>query len=158
MPPPLLFSLEGIDLDNVAVPIEEVRKVNPQRYEMEQLTGVIHIDTAAGRLVAERRVGTDEWWVKGHIPGRPLMPGVLIIEAAAQACSFLYKALDPKEKRFIGFGGLEEVKFRGSVLPGDRLIILVEALERRARRAIFATQALVDDRMAFHGKVVGVPM
>ena len=110
MPPPLLFSLEGIDLDKVLVPIEEIRKVNPQRYEMEQLTGIIHLDREAGRLVAERRVGTDEWWVKGHIPGRPLMPGVLIIESAAQACAYLYKALDPAEKRFIGFGGLEEVK------------------------------------------------
>ena len=158
MPPSLLFSLEGIDVDTVIVPIEEVRKVNPQRYEMEQLTGVIHVDTAAGHLVAERWIGPDEWWARGHIPGRPLMPGVLMIEACAQASAYLYKVLDPSEERFIGFGGLEEVKFRGEVLPGDRLIILVQVLDRRSRQATFAAQGLVEDRMVLHGHVVGVPM
>jgi len=158
MPPPLLFSLEGIDLDTVIVPIEEVRKVNPQRYEMEQLTGVIYVDTAARHLVAERRIGPDEWWAKGHIPGRPLMPGVLMIEACAQASAYLCKVLTPSQERFIGFGGLEAVKFRGEVLPGDRLIILVQVLDLRARRAIFAAQGLVGDRMVLHGHIVGVPM
>jgi len=158
MPPPLLFSLEGIDLGTVTVPIEEVRKVNPQRYEMEQLTGVIHVDAVAGHLVAERQIGPDEWWARGHIPGRPLMPGVLMIEACAQASAYLYKVLDPSEERFIGFGGLEKVKFRGEVLPGDRLIILVQVLDRRSRRAIFAAQGLVEDRMVMHGHIAGVPM
>ena len=158
MPPPLLFSLDGIDLDTVTVPMEEVREINPQRYEMEQLTGIIHLDAGSSRLVAERKIGTDEWWTRGHIPCRPLMPGVLIIEAAAQACAYLYKVLDPSEERFVGFGGLDEVKFRGAVRPGDRLIILVQAVERRPRRAIFASQGLVGDQMVFHGNIVGVPM
>jgi len=158
MPPALLFSLEGIDLDAKTVPMDEVRAVNPQRHEMEQLTGIIHVDAESGRLVAERQIGADEWWMRGHIPGRPLMPGVLMIEAAAQACAYLYKVLTPEEQRFIGFGGLEKVKFRGAVLPGDRLLILVRVIELRPRRAIFATQCMVGDRIVFHGHVVGVPM
>jgi 3-hydroxyacyl-[acyl-carrier-protein] dehydratase len=158
MPPQLLFSLEGIDLERVTIPMDEVRRCNPQRHEMEQLTGVIFADAQTGRLVAERQIGADEWWVRGHIPGRPLMPGVLIIEAAAQASAFLYKVIDPNEKRFIGFGGVEGVKFRDAVRPGDRLILLAEAREHRARRAVFATQGLVGDKMVFQGDIVGIPM
>lgn len=158
MPPQLLFSLDGVDLDTITIPIDEVRKINPQRYEMEQLTGVIYADRETRRLVAERQLGEDEWWARGHIPGRPLMPGVLMIEAAAQACAFLYKVLDPQEQRFIGFGGVSDVKFRGTVKPGDRLIFLVEAHEMRSRRAVFATQGLVGDTLVFQGTIVGMPI
>ena len=158
MPPPTLFSLEGIDINVVTIPIDGVRKANPQRYEMEQLTGVIYADAAGRRLVAERQLGADEWWVRGHIPGRPLMPGVLMIEAAAQASAFLYKVIDPAEARFIGFSGVDDVKFRGQVLPGERMIILVQVLEMRPRRAVFATQGFVGDRLVFQANIVGMPI
>ncbi len=158
MPPPTLFSLEGIDTNVVTIPIEEVRKTNPQRYEMEQLTGVIYADAAQGRLVAERKLGMDEWWVRGHIPGRPLFPGVLMIETAAQASAFLYKVIEPAEARFIGFGGVDDVKFRGQVLPGERMIVLVQVIEKRPRRAVFATQGFVGDRLVFQANIIGMPI
>jgi len=158
MPPPLLFSLDGIDLDTITAPIEAIRKVNPQRYEMEQLTGIIHADAEARRLVAERRIAEDEWWMRGHIPGRPLLPGVLMIEAAAQACAYLYKVMDPAEDRFIGFGGVQDVKFRGQVVGGDRMIILVETRAKRSRKAIFGAQGLVDAQMVFEAEIVGMPL
>ena len=91
MAPPLLVDLSKIDLSRVLMTVEEIRQYNPHRYEIEQLNGVIHLDPAAGQIVAFKDVRPDEFWVRGHIPGRPLFPGVLMIEAAAQMSSLYYK-------------------------------------------------------------------
>ena len=87
MPGKLLYDLTLVDPDNVRMSIEEIRRYNPQRYEMEQLTALVHMDRDARTLIARRDVKADEFWVRGHIPGRPLMPGVLMIETAAQLCA-----------------------------------------------------------------------
>ena len=84
MPPKLLVDLTQIDLDQVTISIEEIREVNAQRYEMEQLLGIITHRPDEGYVVGFKDVRDDEFWVRGHIPGRPLLPGVLMIEAAAQ--------------------------------------------------------------------------
>jgi len=157
MAPPLLVDLSKLDLERVEIPIEEIRKVNPHRYEMEQLSGVIHLDAAAGQIVAVKEVRPDEFWVRGHIPGRPLLPGVLMVEAAAQMCSFYYKRVQ-EDPRFLGFGGVDGVKFRGQVVPGDRLLLLGQAVEIRNRRAVFDTQGVVGDRMVFEARITGMPI
>ena len=157
MAPPLLVDLSKLDLGRVEIPIEEIRKVNPHRYEMEQLSGVIHLDAAAGQIVAFKEVRPDEFWVRGHIPGRPLLPGVLMVEAAAQMCSFYYKRV-LEDPRFLGFGGVDGVKFRGQVVPGDRLLLLGQAVEIRNRRAVFDTQGVVGDRMVFEARITGMPI
>ncbi len=163
MAPPLLVDLATLDLDAVQLPIEAIRDLNPHRYEMEQLSGVIHLDPAAGEVVAYKDVGDGEFWVRGHIPGRPLFPGVLMIEAAAQMCSLYYKTVQADE-RFLGFGGVDQVKFRGQVAPGDRLILLGRAREIRRRRAVFDTQGVVRQgadrpfRLVYEGRITGMPI
>ena len=157
MAPPLLVDLTKIDLGRVRMPVEEIRRYNPHRYEMEQLSGIIHLDTEAGQIVAFKDVREDEFWVRGHIPGRPLLPGVLMIEAAAQMCSLYYKIVQ-KDERFLGFGGVDGVKFRGQVAPGDRLILLGKAVEIRSRRAVFDTQGMVGERLVFEARITGMPI
>ena len=157
MAPPLLVDLTTIDLDRVVMPIEEIRRFNPHRYEMEQLTAIAHLDREAGQIVAVRDVRDDEFWVRGHIPGRPLLPGVLMIEAAAQMCSVYFKWVS-EDPRFLGFGGVDGVKFRGQVVPGDRLVLLGQALELRHRRAVFNTQGVVGDRLVFEARITGMPI
>ena len=157
MAPPLLVDLAKIDLGRITIPIEAIRAANPHRFEMEQLTGIIHFDPAAGEIVAVKDVRPDEFWVRGHIPGRPLLPGVLMIEAAAQMCSVYYKLVQ-KDPRFLGFGGVDAVKFRGQVVPGDRLILIGKALEIRSRRAVFDTQGVVGDRPVYEGRITGMPI
>ncbi|MGE5609655.1 MAG: 3-hydroxyacyl-ACP dehydratase FabZ family protein, partial [Bacillota bacterium] len=88
MPPKFLFDISEIDLNHVMFGPEVIRQYNPQRGDMEHLDGVIYIDTTKDRLIAYKDVRDNEFWVAGHIPGRPLLPGVLMIEAAAQAASF----------------------------------------------------------------------
>lgn len=157
MAPPLLVDLTTIDLDRVVMPIEEIRRFNPHRYEMEQLTAIAHLDREAGQIVAVRDVRDDEFWVRGHIPGRPLLPGVLMIEAAAQMCSVYFKCVS-EDPRFLGFGGVDGVKFRGQVVPGDRLVLLGQALELRDRRAVFNTQGVVGDHLVFEARITGMPI
>jgi len=157
MPPPLLLDLEKIDLNNVLYDAEAIEQVNPHRYEMRLLDGVVHMDVEVGEIVGFKDVREDEFWVRGHIPGRPLMPGVLMIETAAQLASFLAKQVRD-EARFIGFGGIEDVKFRVQVTPGQRLYILGKFLEQRPRRFKLAAQGLVDGQLAFEAVVVGMPI
>lgn len=157
MPPQLLVDPATFDLANVIMPVEAIREVNAQRFEMEQLTGVLRYDNEAGEIVAFKEVGEDEFWVRGHIPGRPLFPGVLMIEAAAQMCS-LYFGLASETDKFIGFGGVDDVKFRGQVVPGDTLVLLGKLIEMRPRRAIFDTQGLVRGQMVFQARITGMPI
>jgi 3-hydroxyacyl-[acyl-carrier-protein] dehydratase len=157
MPPALLVDLEKLDLDRVVMPIEEIRRYNPHRFEMEQLSGVVHLDREAGRIVAFKDVRDDEFWVRGHIPGRPLLPGVLMLEAAAQMCSLYYKVVQ-EDSRFLGFGGVDDVKFRGQVVPGDRLFLLGQAVEIRDRRAVFDTQGVVAGRLVMEARITGMPI
>jgi 3-hydroxyacyl-[acyl-carrier-protein] dehydratase len=157
MAPSLLVDLAKVDLAKMAIPIERIREANPHRFEMEQLSGVLYFDAAAGEIVAVKDVRQDEFWVRGHIPGRPLLPGVLMIEAAAQMCSVYYKLVQ-NDPRFLGFGGVDNVKFRGQVVPGDRLILLGKAVEIRNRRAVFDTQGVVGDRLVFEARITGMPI
>ena len=158
MPPPLIVTLDELDFDHPIADIEAIRRILPQRYEMEQLTAIVRVDPAEKVIVAYKDVRPDEFWVRGHMPNFPLMPGVLMCEAAAQLCSYYITTQCPESGDFIAFGGLENVKFRGLVRPGDRLIIAAKLTEHRpGRRAIFACQSIVGQNLVFHGDIIGVP-
>ncbi len=157
MPPPLLFDLSKIDLNQVVFDKEQIRQANPQRYEFEQLDAVIYYDRDEKIMLGLRDIKADEWWTRGHLPGRPLFPGVLMIEAAAQLAGFFTTELFSKD-RFIGFGGVDNVKFREAVIPPAKMYILAKALDIRPRRTICDVQAVVNGNLVFEGRVTGVPM
>ena len=157
MAPPLLFDISRIDLDAVCVDAAQIEEINPHRGDMRMLDGVTWISDDGFEAMAFKELRDDEFWVPGHIPGRPLLPGVLMIEAGAQLASYMLVSHDPSIK-FLGFVGCEEVKFRGAVVPGDRLMILGEALEMKPRRCICKVQALVDGSLVFEAKIKGMQM
>jgi len=157
MPPQLLVDLDKIDLNHVIYGVGDIEEANPHRYEMRHIDGIVHIDFDAQTIVGFKDVKEDEFWVRGHIPGRPLLPGVLMVEAAAQMASFYARKLSSTE-RFIGFGGIQDVKFRAQVVPGDRLYLLGKFLEVRPRRFKMASQGLVNGQLAFEAVVVGMPI
>src|SRR4051794_23250952 len=109
MPPELNYDLAAIDFKNVLADREAIRRVNPQRFEMEQLDAVVHLDTVGDIIVGYKDVRGDEFWVRGHMPDYPLLPGVLICEAAAQLSSFFTITKGITFGDFIGFGGMENV-------------------------------------------------
>jgi 3-hydroxyacyl-[acyl-carrier-protein] dehydratase len=154
MPPAFLFDLSGIDLNQVLFDQEGVRACNPQRGDMEQLNGIIYAKPEDGNIIGYKDVKADEFWVAGHIPGRPLFPGVLMIEAAAQLASF-YTRKYVGWKGFIGFGGATDIRFRQAVTPGCRLILLAQKQRERHKRIECKVQGLVNGVMVFECTIVG---
>jgi 3-hydroxyacyl-[acyl-carrier-protein] dehydratase len=148
MPPQLLFDISGIDLNHVAFDQEAIRECNPQRGDM---------DSSSGEILGFKDVRADEFWVAGHIPGRPLLPGVLMIESGAQLASF-YTRKFVGWKGFIGFGGVDECKFRQQVLPGTRLYLLGKKIWERHHRICCKVQGIVDGNLAFEASIVGTEL
>jgi 3-hydroxyacyl-[acyl-carrier-protein] dehydratase len=158
MPPVALIDPLQIDTSKVLYDLEAIRRFNRQRYEMEQLTAVLWVDTEANLIVGYKDIAPDEFWVRGHMPDFPLMPGVLMCEAAAQLCSVFCQHIGLVRGSFLGFGGMEAVRFRGMVKPGDRLIIAAHPTRLNRRQTIFDTQGFVGEQMVFQAQVIGVPL
>lgn len=157
MPPPLLFSLDDVDLARVELTREQVYDILPQRYEFMLLSGVAMLDRENRRLVAFADVRSDDWWVRGHIPQRTVLSGALMLEMAGQA-SGIAANLVAGFSGFMGFGGVDGCKFREAVVPPARLYLLCQGHEFRPRRFVCKTQGIVDDRLVFEATVTGVPM
>jgi 3-hydroxyacyl-[acyl-carrier-protein] dehydratase len=158
MPPELHLDPQTLDLGKVIADREAIRRVNPQRFEMEQLTAIVHVDHDQHVVAGYKDVTADEFWVRGHMPGFPLLPGVLMCEAAAQLCAYYTATQGLLQGDFIGFGGLENVRFRGMVRPGDRLVLVGKATRLHRRQTIFNVQGFVGATMVFHGDILGVPL
>jgi 3-hydroxyacyl-[acyl-carrier-protein] dehydratase len=158
MPPEIIYDPAQLDFSNVLADQEAIRKVNPQRFEMEHLTAILHIDPSQHLIIGYKDVRPDEFWARGHMPDYPLLPGVLMCEAAAQLCSYYIKTQKLMQGDFIGFGGLDAVRFRAPVRPGDRLVLIAKGKKVDRRQTICNVQGFVGKTMVFHADVVGVPL
>jgi 3-hydroxyacyl-[acyl-carrier-protein] dehydratase len=158
MPPEAHFDPAALDLQRVLADREAIRAVNPQRFEMEQLNAIVFTDPDRQLIAGFKDVGADEFWVRGHMPGYPLLPGVLMCEAAAQLCSYYIATQGLMRGDFIGFGGLENVRFRSPVHVGDRLVLVGKAVKINRRQTVFNVQGFVGPTMVFHADVIGVPL
>jgi 3-hydroxyacyl-[acyl-carrier-protein] dehydratase len=158
MPSTPILDPAAVDMGTVVHDRAGVEARIPQRFEMAFLDRVHLLDRERGIAAGSRDIRADEFWVRGHIPGRPLLPGVLAVEALAQLCTFYYKAVTPEDGRFFGFGGVDGVKFRGTIVPGDRLLLLSRTLEVRPRRVVFESQAFVAGRMVVEATITGMPV
>jgi 3-hydroxyacyl-[acyl-carrier-protein] dehydratase len=155
----LILDFSAYDLNNVLADIKEIRRYNPQRHEMEQLTAVVYDDRGAGICVGYKDVTTDEFWIRGHMPNLPLMPGVIMCEAAAQLCSYHVQRHNLMDVKMIGFGGMDEVRFRGTVVPGDRLVIAAQKLQLRLGAMIRCRfQCFVRQQIVCEGQIRGIPI
>jgi 3-hydroxyacyl-[acyl-carrier-protein] dehydratase len=158
MPPELHLDPSQLDLSRVVADQDAIRRINPQRFEMEQLTAIVLLDPERHLVAGYKDIQPDEFWVRGHMPDYPLLPGVLMCEAAAQLCSYYITTQGLIQGDFIGFGGLEKVRFRCPVRPGDRLILIGKGVRFHRRQTIFNVQGFVGDTMVFHADILGVPL
>ena len=155
MPPALLFDYTKMDLNKVEFDRQEIGKVNPQAYEMAQLDGIIWHDLQAMMCLGFKDVTEKEFWIRGHIPQRPIMPGVIMVESAAQLCSFFMRRIYGLTG-FIGFSGIDETKFRETVVPGNRLYLLGHIHKVRSRQFSAKVQGAVNNKLAFETIISGM--
>jgi len=148
-----------IDYSNIVADLEEIRRANAQRDAMEQLTAIVYDDPEQNICIGYRDTSKDEFWCAGHMPGMPLMPGVIMCEAAAQICSFHSRRNDLLGCEVVGFGGLDNVRFRGMVLPGDRLTIVLQVIKLRRNRMLTCRfQAFTNNALVCEGEIRAIPL
>jgi len=154
---PLIIEFSEFDTDNVVADIEAIRRCNPQRHEMEQLTAICYENSERKVVVGYKDLGPDEFWTRGHMPGMPLMPGVIMCEAAAQLAGYYTKRFQLMDG-VIGFGALEDVRFRGVVRPGDRFIIVCRLLKHRRMILTCEFQCFVQQNLVCEGVLKGIAL
>lgn len=155
MPPPLLIDLSRVDPDRVLLTREQIYERLPHRFEFQLLDGVCHFDREAMEIVAYADIRADDWWVRGHVPGRPLLPGVLMLEMAAHAMAVAAQLIGDRPE-FIGFGGVERCKFRETIVPPARLYLLCVGDEYRSRRVISRAQGVKEGSLVFEATITGL--
>ena len=146
-----------IDPSKIVATIDDIRKTIPHRYEFEMLSGILYDDFEKHKIVAYKDVTEEAFWVRGHLPEHPIMPGVLIVEAAAQMTCY-HRMHWIHDDQFVGFARLDEVSFRGPVVPPCKLILMGEMVSMSSRRVVCYSQAFVDSTMVFEGQITGMPL
>jgi 3-hydroxyacyl-[acyl-carrier-protein] dehydratase len=128
--------------------IQEILGLLPHRYPFLLIDRVVEFERGK-RLVAIKNVTFNEPFFQGHFPGYPLMPGVLIIEAMAQAGAIIMlQEIPDREKKLAVFTGIEKAKFRRPVTPGDQLRIEVDVLSFKPRVGRMEAKAFVEGKLA----------
>lgn len=129
--------------------IKEILELLPHRYPFILVDRIIEISLGE-RIVGLKNVTINEPFFQGHFPGEPIMPGVLILECMAQVGAIL-AYLTEREKfggQLVYFAGLDEVRFRRKVTPGDQLIVKTEVVKCKGKVYKLASQAYVDEKLA----------
>jgi 3-hydroxyacyl-[acyl-carrier-protein] dehydratase len=125
--------------------IQEILELLPHRYPFLLIDRIVEFE-ARKRLVAIKNVTINEPYFQGHFPGYPIMPGVLVVEAMAQAGGVIMMAeISDRKEKLVVFTGIEKAKFRRPVTPGDQLRIEVDVLAFRSRAGRIQGRAFVDD-------------
>ncbi|HAC64146.1 MAG TPA: 3-hydroxyacyl-[acyl-carrier-protein] dehydratase FabZ [Cyanothece sp. UBA12306] len=153
--------LEKVDQDSPEIPdlelpfsVETIQELLPHRYPFALVDRII--DYVPGeKAVGIKNVTINEQFFNGHIPARPIMPGVLIVESMAQVGGVVLTLLPGMKGQFFAFAGIDKVRFRRPVVPGDQLMITVELLTfKRDRIAKMKGKGLVDGQLAVEGEML----
>ncbi|TRU81957.1 MAG: 3-hydroxyacyl-ACP dehydratase FabZ [Microcystis novacekii Mn_MB_F_20050700_S1] len=134
--------------------VEEIRQLLPHRYPFALVDRII--DYLPGqKAVGLKNVTINEPFFSGHIPNRPLMPGVLIVESMAQVGGVILTQLPGMKGKFFAFAGIDKTRFRRPVVPGDQLIMTVELLSFKMNKiAKMQGEARVDGQLAAQGEMM----
>lgn len=137
----------------VPLNINEIQALIPHRYPFLLIDRVVEIERKK-RIVALKNVTINEPFFTGHFPGHPIMPGVLIVEAMAQAgVVLLMLDMPDRDRKLVVFTGIEKAKFRKPVTPGDQLRIEVDVVVWRSIAFKMQGRAYVDGKLACEGMV-----
>ncbi|MFQ5506416.1 MAG: 3-hydroxyacyl-ACP dehydratase FabZ family protein [Planctomycetota bacterium] len=157
------LDLAKLDLTSEVLDTERLGQLLPQRGELMMVDGICHLESDHEHhekrcIVGYKDLGGDDWWAAGHFPGNPIVPGILMIEGAAQVGTVLWRSIMNLSDALVGFGGLEKVRFRKRVRPPARLYFLVRAGNMRRRVARMPAQVIVDGALVLEATIIGVAL
>ena len=137
--------------------IQKIMEYLPHRYPFLLVDRVLNLEPGKS-VTALKNVTFNEPFFQGHFPGTPIMPGVLVIEALGQAGGILAFISRPNEKpgSIIYFTGIDKVRFRKPVIPGDQMIMSLEIIQERARAMKVAGKVMVGDDLAAQAELMAV--
>lgn len=125
--------------------VGDIQKILPHRYPFLLIDKVLELEEGK-RCKALKNVTVNDYFFRGHFPGRPVMPGVLIVEAMAQTAGILVLCRKENQGKLAYFMGIDNVRFRKTVVPGDQLILDVDVVKIKARTGIATARAYVDNK------------
>ncbi len=136
------------------ISVEEIQKLLPHRYPFLLVDRIVEY-VPGKRAVGIKNVSFNEPQFQGHFPGRPIMPGVLIVEAMAQVGGVVLTQMLESDGGLFVFAGIDKVRFRRQVVPGDQLVMTVELLcVKRRRFGKMQGRAEVDGKLAAEGELI----
>lgn len=151
----LLFDISSIDRSVTLQARPEIEKWIPHRDQMSLLDRIVWASSDMRQAVAMRHIRSDEWWVKGHFPGKPVLPGVIMVETAAQLACWLW-TFRQGTPCGVAFLRIEDTAFRNMVVPGDDFFVLCQEVKFTNRRFISDVQGVVADRLIFSARLTGM--
>ena len=131
---------------------EEIENIIPQREPFLMIDEVAEY-VPGESAIAYKNVNEQEWYFKGHFPGNPIMPGVLITESLAQTGAVAILSMDENKGKNALFGGIDKMKFKRKVVPGDRLKLEVKIIKRKGPIGVGEAIATVDEKIVAKGEL-----
>ena len=133
--------------------VRAIMEILPHRYPFLLVDRVVELEEGR-RILALKNVTFNEPFFQGHFPGNPILPGVLVVEALAQAGAILLLHGRPESRgKIVYFAGIDKAKFRRPVVPGDQLRLRVEVLKLRSRTCLMRGEALVGESLAAEAEI-----
>lgn len=155
--------IEGVDLgktdlNKVQYDQDAIYEKLEQRYEFKQLDAIVEMNKEKGYIIGKRDIREDEFWIKGHIPGRPLLPGVMMVEASCQLTQFFfYSMVDRDKDDFLALAGLNNIKFKRFIVPGDKLYLFASVKSVKLKAARSKNYIVThDQKLVMSGEFTGV--
>ena len=131
---------------------EEIKNIIPKRDPFLMIDEVEEY-VPGESAIAYKNVNEQEWYFKGHFPGNPIMPGVLIAESLAQTGAVAILSMDENKGKNALFGGIDKMKFKRKVVPGDRLKLEVKIIKRKGPIGVGEAIATVDEKIVAKGEL-----